>query len=68
MLGFGNVSPFSETEADAETARVYRIIRQVLRVSGVNLNPRTRATFEKLLPLLMIGEPEKVSAELRAFL
>ena len=50
MLGFGKNKPVAEHEAEGEIERVYHEIRQVLRVTGVNLNLRTWATFEKFLP------------------
>lgn len=37
--------PIAEHEAHGDTARIYHEIRQTLRVSGVNLNFRTWATF-----------------------
>lgn len=52
MLGLGKSKPVSEREAEDEIERVYHEIRQVLRVSGVNLNFRTWATFEKFLPAM----------------
>lgn len=52
MLGIGKHTPVAEHEADGEIERVYHEIRQVLRVSGVNLNFRTWATFEKFLPVM----------------
>lgn len=52
MLGLGKKKPVSEREAEGEIERVYHEIRQVLRVSGVNLNFRTWATFERFLPAM----------------
>lgn len=52
MLGLGKKKPVAEYEAEGEIERVYHEIRQVLRVSGVNLNLRTWATFDKFLPAM----------------
>lgn len=54
MFGFGS-SPVSEHEATGEIERVYHEICQTLRVSGVNLNFRTWAGYENLLPVLWDG-------------
>ena len=42
--------PIDEHAATGETARIYHDIRQTLRVSGVNLNFRTWAGFERFFP------------------
>jgi hypothetical protein len=52
MFGTHKYAPVAEHEAAGETERVYHDIRQVLRVSGVNLNFRTWAAFEKSFPLV----------------
>src|SRR5918995_6036833 len=44
--------PVGEHEATGEIERVYHEIRQILRVSGVNLNFRTWAGYGKFLPLM----------------
>ncbi|HWK12585.1 MAG TPA: halocarboxylic acid dehydrogenase DehI family protein [Vicinamibacterales bacterium] len=44
--------PIAEHEARGDTARVYHEIRQTLRVSGVNLNFRTWAGFERFFPAM----------------
>ena len=41
-----------EHAAVGEVARIYHDIRQTLRVSGVNLNFRTWAAFDRFLPLM----------------
>ena len=51
MFGLNKHVPVAEHEAAGEIERVYHDIRQVLRVSGVNLNFRTWAAFEKSFPL-----------------
>ena len=43
-------SPVDEHGATGETARIYHDIRQTLRVSGVNLNFRTWAGFDRFFP------------------
>ncbi len=52
MLGLGKKKPVAEHEAEGEIERVYHEIRQVLRVTGVNLNLRTWATCDKFLPAM----------------
>src|SRR5919204_3702161 len=41
-----------EHAAVGEVARIYHDVRQTLRVSGVNLNFRTWAAFDRFLPLM----------------
>ncbi|MBA4149054.1 MAG: hypothetical protein H0X66_13135 [Verrucomicrobia bacterium] len=48
----GKPNEIKEFEARDEIERVFHEIRQVLRVSGVNLNFRTWASFEKFLPAM----------------
>lgn len=50
MLGLGRTKPIVEHEAEGDIERVYHEIRQVLRVSGVNLNFRSWAAFDGFLP------------------
>lgn len=52
MFGFGKKQPVDERQASGEIERVYHEIRQTLRVSGVNLNFRSWAKFDKLLPVV----------------
>ncbi len=52
MFGPGGSQPIAEYEAADEIERVYHEIRQTLRVSGVNLNFRTWARYDALLPVL----------------
>lgn len=52
MFGLGNAKPVAEHEAEGEVERVYHEIRQVLRVTGVNLNFRTWAGYDKFLPAM----------------
>ena len=52
MFGFSKNAPVAEHEAAGETERVYHDIRQTLRVSGVSLNFRSWAAFDKSFPLL----------------
>ncbi len=65
MLGLGKKKPVPEHEAEGEIERVYHEIRQVLRVTGVNLNLRTWATFDKFLPPLW--DALRPNLETRAF-
>ncbi|CAN5525185.1 hypothetical protein BH20VER1_BH20VER1_11090 [soil metagenome] len=65
MLGFGKKKPVTEYDAEGEIERVYHEIRQVLRVSGVNLNFRTWAMFEKFLPAMW--DAMRPNLETRAF-
>lgn len=55
----------SEHEATGEIERVYHEIRQVLRVTGVNLNLRTWATFGRFLP--SVWDALRPNLETRAF-
>lgn len=50
MLRLGKPKPLTEHEAHGEIEQAYHEIRQVLRVSGINLNFRTWAGFGKLFP------------------
>src|SRR5690242_6999990 len=50
MLGTGKPKPVSERAAEGEIERVYYEIKQVLRVTGVNLNFRTWAGYGNWLP------------------
>lgn len=52
MLGMTNRKPIAEHEAKDDIERVYHEIRQTMRVSGVNLNFRTWASWENFLPLM----------------
>jgi hypothetical protein len=52
MFGSSRLHPIEEHEASGELERVYHDIRQVMRVSGVNLNFRTWAAFERSFPLV----------------
>lgn len=65
MLGLGKPEPVSEHEAEGEIARIYHEIRQTLRVSGVNLNFRTWATFPGFFSLMW--ESVRPNAETRQF-
>ena len=47
MFGFGKPKPVKEIEATGEIERVYHEIKQSMRVSGINLNFRTWAGFDK---------------------
>lgn len=49
---WGSPDPVAEWQARGETERVYHQIRQTLRVTGINLNFRTWATFEHFFPAL----------------
>jgi len=65
MLGFKSAKPIAEHEASGEIERVYHEIKQTLRVTGVNLNFRTWATFGDFLPL--IWDTLRPSIETMAF-
>lgn len=52
MLGLGKPKPVAEYEATGEIERVYHEIRQTMRVSGINLNFRTWASFEQFFPAI----------------
>ena len=52
VFGFGKPKPVKETEATGEIERVYHEIKQSLRVSGINLNFRTWADYERFFPLM----------------
>lgn len=57
--------PIEEWQARGEIARVYHEIKQVLRVTGVNLNFRTWAAYGNFLPLAW--EAVRDSAQTSAF-
>ncbi|MHA3770819.1 alpha/beta fold hydrolase [Verrucomicrobiota bacterium sgz303538] len=65
MLGIGKRKPVSERAAEGETERVYYEIKQVLRVTGVNLNFRTWASYGNWLPTVWYAM--RPNAESRAF-
>lgn len=65
MFGIGKPKPVAEYEAGGEIERVYHEIRQVLRVSGVNLNFRTWAMFGEFLPAMW--DAMRPNLETRAF-
>lgn len=65
MFGFGKPKQVAETEAGGETERVYHEIKQSLRVSGINLNFRTWAGYEKFFPVMW--DRMRPVAETRAF-
>jgi hypothetical protein len=52
MFGSSKHHPIDEHQAADELERVYHDIRQVMRVSGVNLNFRTWASFGRSFPLV----------------
>src|SRR5579883_377377 len=52
MLGFGRRRPVSERRASGETERIFHEIEQTFRVTGINLEFRTLAGFDKLFPVL----------------
>lgn len=52
MFGSSKYQPVAEQDANGEVERLYHEIRQVLRVSGISLNFRTWAGFERSFPLL----------------
>ena len=52
MFGITKPQPVEEHEATGEIDRVYHDIRQVLRVSGINLNWRTWAAYPNSFPLV----------------
>ncbi len=65
MFGFGKPKQVAETEADGEIERVYHEIKQSLCVSGINLNFRTWAGYEKFFPAMW--DAMRPVAETRAF-
>lgn len=65
MFGFGKPKQVAETEASGEIERVYHEIKQSLRVSGINLNFRTWAGYEKFFP--MMWDAVRPIAETREF-
>ncbi len=52
MFGKGKRKQVTEREAEGETERVYHEIKQCFRVTGVNLNFRTWAGYEKFFPVM----------------
>ncbi len=52
VFGFGKLKPVREIEAEGEIERVYHEIKQSMRASGINLNFRTWAAFEKFFPAM----------------
>lgn len=52
MFGLGKPKQVAEYEAEGETERVYHEIKQTLRVTGINLNFRTWAGYEKFFPAM----------------
>ncbi len=52
VFGFGKPTPVKETEAEGEIERCYHEIKQSMRVSGINLNFRTWAGFDKFFPMM----------------
>lgn len=52
MFGLGKPKQVAEYEAEGETERVYHEIKQTLRVTGINMNFRTWAGYEKFFPAM----------------
>lgn len=52
MLGLRKKKPVHDHEATGELERVYHEIKQILRVSGINLNFRTWAAHGGFLPIM----------------
>lgn len=65
VFGISGSKQVAETEAEGEIERVYHEIKQSMRVSGINLNFRTWAGFEKFFPLMW--DAMRPLAETRAF-
>lgn len=65
MFGLGKPKQVAETEADGEIERVYHEIKQSLRVTGVSLNFRTWAGYEKFFPVMW--DAMRPTVETRAF-
>ncbi|MDZ4783002.1 MAG: halocarboxylic acid dehydrogenase DehI family protein [Planctomycetia bacterium] len=65
MFGLGKPTPVAEHEADGEVERVYHEIKQVLRVTGVNLNFRDWAGYKKFFPVMW--DALRPNAETRDF-
>ncbi len=61
----GKPKEVKEYEAEDEIQRVYHEIRQTLRVTGINLNFRTWADFDKFLPAMW--DDFRPNAETRVF-
>lgn len=65
MFGIGKPKPISERTAEGEIERVYHEIKQVLRVTGVDLTFRTWAAMGHWLPVMW--DAMRPNAESRAF-
>ncbi len=65
VFGFGKPKPVKEIEATGEIERVYHEIKQSMRVSGINLNFRTWAGFDKFFPKMW--DEMRPLVETRAF-
>lgn len=65
VFGLGKPKPVKETEATGEIERVYHEIKQSMRVSGINLNFRTWASFDKFFPAMW--DAMRPLVETRAF-
>ncbi|MCA1600616.1 MAG: halocarboxylic acid dehydrogenase DehI family protein [Acidobacteria bacterium] len=65
MFGLGKPKQVTEREAEGEIGRAYHEIKQSLRVTGVNLNFRTWAGYEKFFPVMWDGM--RPTVETRAF-
>lgn len=65
MLGFGKPKQVTEYEAEGEIERVFHEIKQTLRVTGINLNFRTWAGYEKFFPAMW--DAVRPNAGTRAF-
>lgn len=65
MLGFGQPKQVAEHEAEGEIDRVYHEIKQTLRVTGVNLNFRIWASYERFFPVMW--DAVRPNVETRAF-
>lgn len=65
MFGLGKPKQVTEREAEGEIERAYHEIKQCLRVTGINLNFRTWAGYEKFFPLMW--DAMRPTVETRAF-
>ncbi|MCA1603912.1 MAG: halocarboxylic acid dehydrogenase DehI family protein [Acidobacteria bacterium] len=65
MFGLGKPKPVTEREAEGEIERVYHEIKQVMRVTGINLNFRTWAGYENFFPAMW--DAMRPNAETRRF-
>jgi len=65
MFGLGKPKQVTEREAEGEVERVYHEIKQSLRVTGVNLNFRAWAGYEKFFPVMW--DAMRPTVETRAF-